>query len=401
MASKAPAYTPIFGDMPLRVSRPSGSGARNVAISCTTRRGTRQSQEDRLLICEDFYGHCVLAVFDGTVGDYASDFCQKNFLDHLAASASFQQLCQGLLTTQEEKDGKVAEPFCNLARGALKEALISTDEALIESCKVIRNDYASSTAVVALLTRTLVTVAHLGDSRVAIGRAGHQGVFVTEDHKADLLVERQRIESAGGSVVYLHQGKPFIRGGDFAQRQAKGDRPMQLNYSRAVSLKICVYNIMPLNCGLEKNLPCSSTFNRFCVEIALLLSLQTLTGFLFTWFFFFFVCNHACNQQKLLNSPINFLKMGGKDLKMFGLSREATLWQYHLDSRHAIVLASDGLWDTVSASNALHGAFRAREDAKSPSEYLVQMGLQGLQMRGSSDNVTVVVAFLDGQVNLP
>jgi len=38
---------------------------------------------------------------------------------------------------------------------------------------------------------------------------------------------------SGGSLAYLHGGKPFIRGGDFTARQAKGDRPMQLNYSRA------------------------------------------------------------------------------------------------------------------------------------------------------------------------
>ena len=38
---------------------------------------------------------------------------------------------------------------------------------------------------------------------------------------------------SGGSLAYLHGGKPFIRGGDFAARQARGERPMQLNYSRA------------------------------------------------------------------------------------------------------------------------------------------------------------------------
>lgn len=38
---------------------------------------------------------------------------------------------------------------------------------------------------------------------------------------------------SGGSLAYLHGGKPFIRGGDFTERQARGDRPMQLNYSRA------------------------------------------------------------------------------------------------------------------------------------------------------------------------
>ena len=38
---------------------------------------------------------------------------------------------------------------------------------------------------------------------------------------------------AGGILAYLHGGKPFLRGGDFVERQARGDRPMQLNYSRA------------------------------------------------------------------------------------------------------------------------------------------------------------------------
>ena len=50
--------------------------------------------------------------------------------------------------------------------------------------------------------------------------------------------ERRRIEKAGGSLAYLHGGKPFIRGGDFAERQLKGDRPMQLNYSRAFGGKV-------------------------------------------------------------------------------------------------------------------------------------------------------------------
>ena len=82
---------------------------------------------------------------------------------------------------------------------------------------------------------------------------------------------------------------------------------------------------------------------------------------------------------------------------MYGLSVEADIWQKHLDSDHTIVLASDGLWDTVSAGQALGGALYARQNGKSPSEYLVSMGLHGLQIRGSSDNVTVVTAFLDGQ----
>jgi len=56
---------------------------------------------------------------------------------------------------------------------------------------------------------------------------------LTVDHKPDQEAELKRIQSCGGSLTYLHGGKPFIRGGDFAMRQSIGDRPMQLNYSRA------------------------------------------------------------------------------------------------------------------------------------------------------------------------
>lgn len=81
-----------------------------------------------------------------------------------------------------------------------------------------------------------MSVAHLGDSKIVLGREVDGLVvakLMTTDHKPDQLEERRRIEKCGGSLTYLHGGKPFIRGGDFTARQARGDRPMQLNYSRA------------------------------------------------------------------------------------------------------------------------------------------------------------------------
>jgi len=57
--------------------------------------------------------------------------------------------------------------------------------------------------------------------------------FLTLDHKPNLPGEASRITASGGSIVYLHGGKPFLRGGDFTSAQAAGRKPMQLNYSRA------------------------------------------------------------------------------------------------------------------------------------------------------------------------
>jgi serine/threonine protein phosphatase PrpC len=112
-----------------------------------------------------------------------------------------------------------------------------TDEALLRVCAEAGADYSACTSVTAILSGDLLTCAHLGDSKIVLGRdvGGGQvvGKCLTMDHKPDQPEERKRIERAGGSLAYLHGGKPFIRGGDFTERQGKGDRPMQLNYSRA------------------------------------------------------------------------------------------------------------------------------------------------------------------------
>ncbi len=112
-----------------------------------------------------------------------------------------------------------------------------TDEALLRFCAERSYDYAACTSVTALIAGGLLSCAHLGDSKIVLGREGPGGVLVgrclTADHKPDMPEERKRIERCGGSLAYLHGGKPFIRGGDFTERQVRGDRPMQLNYSRA------------------------------------------------------------------------------------------------------------------------------------------------------------------------
>ncbi|RYG69151.1 protein serine/threonine phosphatase 2C family protein [archaeon] len=57
------------------------------------------------------------------------------------------------------------------------------------------------------------------------------------DHKPHQPAELRRITSRGGSLVWLHGNKPYLRGADFLMRQANGEHPKQLNYSRALGGK--------------------------------------------------------------------------------------------------------------------------------------------------------------------
>jgi protein phosphatase len=137
---------------------------------------------------------------------------------------------------QAASSGYLKQAVIAKMEAAFHEGYQATDDALLQSCRDLRIDYSSCTSVTALIAGDLLTVGHLGDSKIVLGREQGgllMGKYLTTDHKPDMPDERRRIERAGGSLAYLHGGKPFIRGGDFTERQAKGDRPMQLNYSRA------------------------------------------------------------------------------------------------------------------------------------------------------------------------
>ena len=117
---------------------------------------------------------------------------------------------------------------------ALRKSFLDTDKQLIDYCKEKGGlDFASSTGVVVLLwPNRMLSIAHVGDSRACIGKVSQDQLtayqWLTVDHKPDQPLELQRIQSAGGSLVYLHGSKPFIRGGDFLTRQQQGEHPKQV-----------------------------------------------------------------------------------------------------------------------------------------------------------------------------
>jgi serine/threonine protein phosphatase PrpC len=60
-----------------------------------------------------------------------------------------------------------------------------------------------TTAVVALVEAKTLTVAHVGDSRGVLCRAGGETISITQDHKPELEAERRRIEALGGFVSHI------------------------------------------------------------------------------------------------------------------------------------------------------------------------------------------------------
>ncbi len=129
------------------------------------------------------------------------------------------------------------EIVANKLKTALHEAFLAVDRSLLDRCTEENLHYASSTGVTALLWNNLLTIAHIGDSKACIASISSGGdihsEWLTVDHKPNQPSELQRIRQHGGSLVWLHGSKPYIRGGDFVRRQVNGEHPKQLNYSRA------------------------------------------------------------------------------------------------------------------------------------------------------------------------
>lgn len=332
------------------------SSGKHVFEACTSI-GLRPTQEDRFIMVPSFFrDDCSFCgVFDGTVGDDASDFVCNNILTHLCKNLDLHGNIHGSIfddeviieeqretageervggtdsasttaaaTSQQHCNSGVTDVLAEKLRDAIHSTFLSTDKALIETCEEKALHYASSTGVAAFLWKNLLTVAHIGDSKACIARLDGNDVqpeWLTVDHKPNMPFELSRIEANGGSLAWLHGNKPYIRGGDFFRRQALGEHPKQLNYSRA---------------------------------------------------------------------------FGGKDLKMYGLSAEPDVSHFEISAEDRLVLvASDGLWDVLNPRTACEIAFRAKAQGRSATADIVSAAITEMPVCGIRDNITVIAIFLN------
>ena len=121
---------------------------------------------------------------------------------HLVSSFVTHFFPCALLEEVEGKEGNRGD----LMQKAVHQAFEQTNEALKHS--QINIDYSGSTCVSILIAHNLLICGNVGDSRAILGRiSGKSLTFfpLSQDHKPDLPVEKQRIQAAGGRVTIPHR----------------------------------------------------------------------------------------------------------------------------------------------------------------------------------------------------
>ncbi|CAL5386612.1 unnamed protein product [Camellia sinensis] len=132
---------------------------------------TRISEVDGQMVA--FFG-----VFDGHGGSRTAEYLKNNLFKNLSSHPDFI------------KDTK----------SAIVESFRQTDVDYLNEEKGQQKD-AGSTASTAMLLGDRLLVANVGDSRVVACRAG-SAIPLSIDHKPDRSDERQRIEQAGGFIIW-------------------------------------------------------------------------------------------------------------------------------------------------------------------------------------------------------
>ncbi|KAL8141378.1 hypothetical protein V2J09_007399 [Rumex salicifolius] len=177
-----------------------GTNKLGFSYGYSTFKGKRSSMEDYFdAKVSDVHGQMVafFGVYDGHGGSRTAEYLKNNLFDNLCSHPEFL------------KDTKAA----------IVEAFRQTDAQYLEEEKGQQKD-AGSTASTALLLADQLIVANVGDSRVVACRGG-SAVPLSIDHKPDRFDERQRIEDAGGFVIWAGTWRV---GGVLAVSRAFGDK---------------------------------------------------------------------------------------------------------------------------------------------------------------------------------
>lgn len=144
----------------------------------------------------------LFGVFDGHGGSQAAEYVRKNLFDNLVKHSK-------LITD---------------TKAAIVETYQQTDSEFLQYIDESSQKHdAGTTASTAILVGERLLVANVGDSRAVLCR-GSTAYALSEDHKPNRKDERQRIERAGGVVIWAGTWRV---GGILAVSRAFGDRSLK------------------------------------------------------------------------------------------------------------------------------------------------------------------------------
>eukprot|EP00252_Welwitschia_mirabilis_P003314 TRINITY_DN133_c0_g2_i2.p2 TRINITY_DN133_c0_g2~~TRINITY_DN133_c0_g2_i2.p2 ORF type:complete len:222 (+),score=43.33 TRINITY_DN133_c0_g2_i2:2479-3144(+) len=100
-------------------------------------------------------------------------------------------------------------------------SILDSQKVMKECCQdLIAPENVGSTAIVAVISSVQIVIANCGDSRAVLSRGG-KAIPLSNDHKPNRDDEYNRIEAAGGRVIYWNGHRV---GGFLAMSRAIGDR---------------------------------------------------------------------------------------------------------------------------------------------------------------------------------
>uniref|UniRef100_UPI00358EFBE6 protein phosphatase 1B-like n=1 Tax=Myxine glutinosa TaxID=7769 RepID=UPI00358EFBE6 len=220
-----------FLDKPQTEKQSSSGSGNGLHFAVSTMQGWRVDMEDAHVTLPCLSGimktWSFFAVFDGHAGPRASKYCASHLLTQIisvppfSASRSRQELRSGELSSEAVVRG--------IQRGFLQ---VDADlrAALTDGGKSSAwMDHSGTTAVTLLVSPRHLYFVNCGDSRAVLYREG-EPYLVTEDHKPSNPQERQRIESAGSSVL-IHRVNGALAVsralGDFDYKNVDGKAPTE------------------------------------------------------------------------------------------------------------------------------------------------------------------------------
>jgi len=196
------------------------SSKEQVGFACKKGLKPESPNQDSFIIlrCDTF---SLSGVFDGhgRKGHEVSDFIKENMPKILLSQETF--------ATDPEKALIIAfERMQSMIQAATGKNILDATRSG-STCSLVLH----------ILETSTLYIAHVGDSRVVLGRqpsenAAVQAVDLTIDHKPDLPAERARIEKAGGIVVFDGGWNYRVFAKD--KKDSRGKRYPGLNMSRAM-----------------------------------------------------------------------------------------------------------------------------------------------------------------------